>query len=142
LGSVNRSDQRLIWLVEKWATIVNRRLHFLPMPSAAVQSFLALRERLYTLAVHRATPVRRARGSGSGTGALKKAKSVRSARSSQQSVAAMPTLGMVFKSLLLVVNACAVLHEERFLRKGTIRASAVPALRPARNAAFPIRCVR
>lgn len=30
---------------------------------------------------------------------------------------AMPTLGMVFKSLLLVVNACAILHEDRFLRK-------------------------
>lgn len=29
----------------------------------------------------------------------------------------MPTLGMVFKSLLLVVNACAILHEDRFLRK-------------------------
>jgi hypothetical protein len=32
--------------------------------------------------------------------------------------AAMPSLGMVFKALLLVVNAFAILHEDRFLRKG------------------------
>lgn len=28
-------------------------------------------------------------------------------------------LGMMFKAVLLLVNAMAVLHEERFLKKGT-----------------------
>lgn len=36
-------------------------------------------------------------------------------------------LGIVFKVLLLLVNAMAVLHEERFLRKGTYELGALPS---------------
>lgn len=34
---------------------------------------------------------------------------------------AMLGLGIIFKALLLVVNAMAILHEERFLKKGKAR---------------------